>query len=230
LKRGYDIKMKELTVEEYVYEIVPGILEKEWDSIEEKLEQAKKFAKTVHIDLIDGKFASNTTFMDPAPFAKYSKDLILEVHMMVEDPRKYLKPFAEAGFTRFLGHIEKMPSVSDFVAEAQLYGEVGIALDGPTDKSIVDTIPLSDLDCVTVYTCQQVGFTGAQFDERKLDKVRLIKTRSQIPVEVDGGVKDTTILFGKSAGAVRFVATSFIWNAQDPKVAYERLRSIVADH
>ncbi|MBP6913077.1 MAG: hypothetical protein KBC00_00505 [Candidatus Levybacteria bacterium] len=222
--------MEELTVEKYVYEVVPGILEKEWGPIEAKLEIAKGFAKTVHIDLIDGKFASNTTFMDPVPFAKYSKDLILEVHMMVEDPRKYLKSFADAGFKRFLGHIEKMPNITDFVAEAQLYGEVGIALDGPTDKSIIDKIPLDDLDCVTVYTCQQVGFTGAQFDERKLDKVRLIKTRSEIPIEVDGGIKDTTILFGKSAGSVRFVSTSYIWNAHDPKVAYEKLLSIVTDH
>lgn len=219
--------MKDLITEEYAHEIAVGVLEKDWAEIEKKLDTAKNFAKTIHVDLIDGKFASNTTFMDPEPFSKYSKDFILELHMMVEDPLKYVKPFGDAGFARFYGHVEKMPNIVDFVAAAQLYGEVGLALDGPTEVSALDKVNLEDLDCVLVYTCQQVGFAGPPFQEEKLQKVKAIREKSMIPIEVDGGMKDSTILFAKSAGANRFVATSFIWNSEDPKKAFDTLQNLV---
>ncbi len=220
--------MQDSITEEYTLEVIPGILEKDWAEIEKKLLAAKTFAKSVHVDLIDGKFVTtNTTFMDPKPFEKYSKDLILEVHMMVDNPVQYIKSFAEAGFKRFYGHIEKMPDVTDFIAEAQLYGEVGLALDGPTDVSVLDDINLDDLDCVLVYTCQQVGFAGPPFDETKLEKIKALRARSMIPIEADGGMKDSTILFAKSAGANRFVATSFIWGAEHPKMAYKKLETII---
>ncbi|HVF69012.1 MAG TPA: hypothetical protein VNA13_00445, partial [Xanthomonadales bacterium] len=93
-----------------MFEIIPspGTTDKDFEAIEKKLLAVKGIARTIHIDVIDGKFAKNTTFSDPAPFAKYSKDFIFEVHLMVDDPIKYLKPFAEAGFQRFIGQIEKM--------------------------------------------------------------------------------------------------------------------------
>lgn len=220
--------MQDLITEEYTLEIAVGILEKEWSEIEKKLIAAKTFAKTIHVDLIDGKFVTtNTTFMDPKPFAKYANDLTLEVHMMVEDPLKYIKPFADAGFKRFIGHVEKMPNIAAFVAEGQLYGEVGLAIDGPTDISVLDTVSLDDLDCLLIYACQQVGFSGPPFMEERLEKVKAIHAKSMLPIEVDGGMKETTILFAKSAGAVRFVATSAIWGAEHPAEAYKKLESII---
>lgn len=220
--------MKDLITEELTHEVAVGILEKDWSEIEKKLDLARAFAKTIHIDLIDGKFATNTTFMDPKPFAAYSKDFVLELHMMVEDPQKYIKPFADAGFQRFYGHIEKMSNVVNFIAEAQLYAEAGLALDGPTDVTVLDKVNLEDLDCLLIYTCQQVGFAGPPFQEEKLKKVKLIREKSMIPIEVDGGMKDSTILFAKSAGANRFVATSFIWAAENPKQAYEKLQNLAS--
>ena len=69
-----------------MYEIIPGILEKEWGEIERKIEIVKPFTESIHVDIIDGKFAPNTTFLDPAPFAKYSQDIFFELHMMVKAP------------------------------------------------------------------------------------------------------------------------------------------------
>lgn len=220
--------MLDLITEERTREIAVGILEKDWEEIEKKLTAAKTFAKTIHVDLIDGKFVTtNTTFMDPKPFEKYAKDFTLELHMMVEDPIAYIKPFAAAGFQRFYGHVEKMPNITSFIAEGQLYGEVGLAIDGPTDISVLDSVNLDDLDCLLVYTCQQVGFAGPPMDEKMLEKIKSIHAKSMIPIEADGGMKDTTILFAKSAGAVRFVATSFIWKAEHPAEAYRKLEAII---
>ena len=95
-------------------DIIPGIPEKEWSALEKKLEQIRPFAKTVHIDLMDGSFADNTTLLDPKPFRKFSKDFYLELHMMVENPIQYLKPFAEYGFFQV-----SLPQIA--VLKSQLY-------------------------------------------------------------------------------------------------------------
>src|SRR4030043_2163899 len=99
---------------------------------------ALSFSKNIHIDIIDGKFAPNTTFLNPGPFSKYTKDADFELHMMVEEPINYLKPWAQVGFKRFIGHIEKMSDQTDFVAQGQLLGEVGLAIDGPTSPDILE--------------------------------------------------------------------------------------------
>ena len=128
-----------------MYEIIPGILENEWNKIERKIEIVKPFAKSIHIDIIDGKFVPDTTFLDPVPFVRYSQKLFLELHMMVENPIQYLELYAKAGFRRFIGHIEKMPDQEEFVAQGQLLGEVGLAIDGPTQINQIQ-VPLDDLD------------------------------------------------------------------------------------
>lgn len=195
-------------------DVIPGILEKDWSEIEKKIESVKSFAKIIHIDLIDGKFADNTTFLDPTPFKKYSGELFLELHMMVVDPEKYLEPFANAGFKRFLGHIEQMKNQADFVARAKQFGEVGLAIDGPTSLSEI-SVPFSDLDSILVMDIT-AGFSGQKFNEIYLKKVEELRIKTSIPIEVDGGINDETIKGAFDAGATRFVATSFIHDHDNP--------------
>ena len=145
---------------------------------------------------------------------------------MVEEPVNYLKPFAAAGFKRFLGHVEKMSDQDEFVAEGQLLGEVGLALDGPTELSAI-TVSYDDLDAILFYTCQKMGFSGPPMMPERLEKVKAFRAKSNIPIEVDGGVNDTTILLAKEAGATRFVATSFISTSPDPKGAYDKLVNLI---
>lgn len=211
-------------------EIIPGILEKDWNEIERKIEIVKPFAKSVHIDIIDGKFAPNATFIDPLPFKKFTSDLLFELHMMVEDPIKYLKPFADAGFKRFLGHVEEMPSQEEFVAEAQLFGEVGLALDGPTSLDAIKVL-YSDLDCILLMTIK-AGESGQTLNPEYLKKIEMLKQvedarrgiQHDMKIEVDGGINDQTILTAKNAGATRFAATSFLFNSEDPNKQYQILQ------
>jgi len=208
-------------------EIIPGILEKEWSQIEEKLENIKTFAKSAHIDIIDGKFVDNTTYLEFDNFKKYSDDILLEAHLMVENPIQYLDSLSKNGFKRFIGHIEKMPNLAEFVAKGQLVGEVGLALDGPTEIEKIKELNLDDLDCVLIYASERVGFAGPPMMPERLEKIRQIRKKSDISIEVDGGVKDHTISMAKESGANRFVATSFIWNSKDPKEAYEKLLEVI---
>ncbi len=209
-------------------EVIPGILEKDWSEIERKLEILKPFAKSVHIDIIDGKFADNITFLDPTPFKKYEQDFLFELHMMVEDPLAYLKPWADAGFQRFIGHIEKMPDPVEFIAQGQLLGAVGIAIDGPTGLDSLSTINLNDLDCLLVMTIT-AGFSGQQFNSDLLQKIVDIKNRHEyLPIEVDGGINAETILEAKDSGANRFVSTSHLFKSENIEEEYRRLTSSIA--
>ena len=194
-------------------EIIPGILEKEWGAIEKKIELVRPFAKTIHIDLLDGKFAENSTFLDPAPFEKYTKDIDFELHMMVEEPIEYLQPFAKVGFKRFLGHIEKMSDQVAFVAKAQELGEAGLAIDGPTSLEDLE-VPLQDLDTVLFMTIK-AGFSGQTFMTEYALKIQNLSNPSQIPIEVDGGINRETIIQARNAGASRSVATSFLFGTGD---------------
>jgi len=191
-------------------QIIPGILEKDWNEIEKKLEIVKSFTKSAHIDILDGKFAPGTTFLDPNPFSKYSQELFLEVHMMVENPVQYLESFAKAGFKRFIGHIEKMPDQAEFVAKAEALGEVGVAIDGPTELSEIK-VPYEDLDCILIMSIK-AGESGQVFNPEYLKKIETIHSvANNIKIEVDGGINDETILLARDAGVSRFVSTSFIF-------------------
>jgi len=207
------------------YRIIPGILEKEWPVIEMKIQQVLPFAKVIHIDLIDGKFAPNTTFMDPQPFKKYTKDAFFELHMMVEEPINFLKPWADAGFQRFIGHIEKMSDQVEFVAKAQLLGEVGLGVDQDSQLDAIE-VPFLDLD-VLLFMTVKTGASGQELEENNLDKIKKAREKSFIPIEVDGGINDQNILLAKESGADRFVATSFIFK-ETPQEQYTILHDKIA--
>ncbi len=208
-------------------EIIPGILETEWSEIEKKLELIKPFAKTVHIDIIDGKFAPHTTFLDPEPFKKYRDDFLLELHMMVDNPIQYLQPWADAGFERFLGHVEMMPDINEFIGKAQELGTVGLAVDGPTSLDAIKNINLNNLDCMLIMTIK-AGESGRPFDDALLEKVRTInKEHGYLPIEVDGGINRETVVKAKEAGANRFVTTSHLFKSYDIQEEYQTLSSLI---
>src|SRR5207237_2450895 len=100
--------------------------------------------------------------------------LFFEVHLMVEEPINYLKRWADAGFRRFIGQIEKMSDQAAFVADAQLLGEVALAVDGPTALDAVK-VSYEDLDAILFYTADRAGFSGKPFQEERLDKVKIVR-------------------------------------------------------
>ena len=214
-----------------MHSIIPGILEKDWSIIEEKIAIVRQFSNSVHIDFIDGKFSPNITFLDPKPFSKYTKDLpageadlFLEAHLMVDNPLQYLEPLANAGFRRFLGHVEKMSNLEEFVARGEILGEVGLAIDGKTSLETIN-ISYEDLDVILLMGID-AGFSGRQFQPQILDKIKTIREKTFIPIEVDGGVNDKTILEIKKAGADRFVVTSFLFKEGDPSKNYQTLLNL----
>ncbi len=213
-----------------MFEIIPspGTGDKTFEEIEKKLLAVKGIARKIHIDVIDGKFAKNTTFSDPVPFARYAHDFVFEVHLMVDDPIKYLKPFADAGFQRFIGQVEKMSDQAEFVAQAQLLGNAGLAIDLGTGVHEIK-VPLDDLDAILVMAVK-AGFSGQVFSDDALVKIEELKELTDIPIEVDGGINDRTIQIAKNLGATRFVATSFLFGeGLDPAKQFKLLEKILVE-
>lgn len=206
-----------------MHEILPGILEQDWSALEKKLEIIKPFAKSVHVDIIDGKFAPNTTFLDPKPFAKHTGDIFFELHMMVEEPESYLDAWAKAGFRRFIGHIEKMSDQTSFIARAEQLGEVGLAVDGKTSLDRIK-VNYQDIDTILIMTIN-AGASGQSFMPEHLEKVKTLSALELFPIEIDGGVNSETIKQGLAVGARRFVSTSYLFSSPAPEKAYNELLS-----
>jgi ribulose-phosphate 3-epimerase len=218
--------MKQFIPSKMIHQVIPGILEKDWNAIEEKIERIKPFTQAIHIDIIDGIFASNKTFLDPTPFKKYTQDIVFELHMMVDNPIAYLTPWANVGFKRFIGQIERMPDPVNFIADAQLVGEVGLAIDTTTDVDAI-SVSLEDLDFVFVMTVK-AGFSNQSFLQDQLEKVKRLREKSpMIPIEVDGGINSETIVKAKNAGATRFVSTGYLFGSNTPLTQYQNLCQLI---
>lgn len=205
-------------------ELIPGILEKDFAEIEKKLQIIKSFSQKVHIDFLDGKFSPEVSFMDFPQFSKYKNDFFMEAHLMVEDPSQYINQLANAGFKRFLGQVEKMENLEEFIAKGQIFGEVGLALDIHTLIDVI-SIPFDDMDTILLMSVK-AGQSGQEFMPEVLEKIRTLRQITQIPIEIDGGINEQTLVQAKQEGAERFVVTSSIFKSQDPMESFEKLLTL----
>lgn len=207
-----------------MHDVIPGILEKDFSEIEKKLAIIKPFSKKVHIDFLDGKFCEETSFLDIEKFTKYKNDFFMEAHLMVNNPSQYVEQLAMVGFKRFLGHVEKMENLEEYIAKAQIFGEVGLALDIQTPIDAIN-IPFDDIDSILLMSVK-AGKSGQEFLPEVLEKIKALHKISQIPIEIDGGVNEETLISSKHEGAQRFVVTSSVFKSQDPMEAFEKLLSL----
>lgn len=198
-------------------EIIPGILEKEWEGVEAKVRQAADVSAWVHIDFADHTMVENDT---PLDFSKY-KALIdsyprvgFEAHLMVAAPEKYVKPLADSGFKRVIAHIESNDPRRFLDAAKYEEVEVGMALDGPSEVAEIEPF-LEEVDFVLIAAIEE-GFSGQKFMPEVIEKIKLIRQNFiDLPIEVVGGINDETAKLVIEAGATRLVSTSYIFKHPD---------------
>ena len=191
-------------------EIIPGILEKEWEMIEERMRLVTGLVDWAQIKFVDNTIVPNTTYLEFQQFHQYNKLIQLEAHLMVSQPEKYIKAAVDAGFKRLIAHVEAHdPRVFlDSVKHEDV--EVGIAIDGPTEFETVEPF-LEEVDVVLVMT-SEAGFSGAAFLPECLEKIKSIHSYlPDLPIEADGGISDKTARLVTEAGATRLVSTSFVF-------------------
>ncbi len=209
-------------------DIIPGILDKEWVPIDEKVRQVAPLTQWIQIDVADNTLVPNVTLLDFKQFAPYEKEfpeLSFEAHLMVAKPEMYIKPLVDAGFKRLIAHVEAHdPRV--FLDQAQYeHVEVGLAIDGATEFDQIEPF-LEEIDMVLVMTIE-AGFSGQPFLPETMEKVKLIHQNfPDLPIEVDGGINDKTAKIAVEAGATRLVSTSYIFKSADGIAqAVERLKN-----
>lgn len=175
--------------------IAPSILSADFTKIEEAVKMAEEAgADVIHIDIMDGHFVPNLTF-GPQLVAslKEKTSLPLDVHLMVENPRKFIPLFHEAGADWISIHVEASSHLhKDITLIKELNKKAGLALNPATPLHMISEI-IEELDFVLLMTVNP-GWGGQEFIDLCHGKIARLKNwikelEIDIPIEIDGGVK-----------------------------------------
>lgn len=210
--------------------IAPSILSANFSKLAEEIQEVDAAgADYIHVDVMDGHFVPNLTFGSLAVEAiRPVTTLPLDVHLMIENPDKYIPEFARAGADIITVHVEACPHLHRTIQLIKENGvKAGVALNPATPIDQVKHI-LEDLDLILLMTVNP-GFGGQTFIRSVLPKIeqisQLIQIRQlSIDVEVDGGINAETARQCVEAGANVLVAGSAIYNQANRKAAIQEIR------
>jgi ribulose-phosphate 3-epimerase len=214
--------------------LAPSILSADFARLGEQVQEAERAgADRIHVDVMDGHFVPNITIGPLIVKAlRPVTRLPLEVHLMIEEPDRYLEAFAEAGADTLLVHVEGAIHLNRTVNHIRHLGKkAGVVLNPATSAAVLTEI-IGDVDMVLVMTVNP-GFGGQQFIASTLPKVRRVRqfldqVRPGQDVEVDGGIDPHTAPRAVEAGANVLVAGNAVFGAPDGvTAAMQRLRAAV---
>ena len=209
--------------------ISPSILSADFANLERDIQLVENNgADWIHVDVMDGHFVPNITIGIPVvkSIKKVTK-LPLDVHLMIENPEKYIKDFANAGADILTFHYEavKKENIKNLISEIKELGvKAGLSIKPKTQPEEILEF-LQDLDLVLVMTVEP-GFGGQKFMEDCAEKIKLIKQHApeNLYIQVDGGINAQTGKICTEFGANSLVAGSYIHKAENIKEAISSLK------
>ncbi len=184
----------------------------------------------IHFDVMDGVFVNNISY--GIPVLKSVSDVAqatLDVHLMIVEPEKYIRQFAESGADIITFHYESTSDCGKVIDLIHSFGKkAGVSVKPGTPVSVLYPY-LDRIDMILVMTVEP-GFGGQGFIYETLEKISELKAELDkkgldIPIQVDGGINDKTALEVKKCGASVLVAGSYLFKAADMKNAVELLRA-----
>ena len=212
--------------------INPSILNANFNDLENELLKISQVSDSLHLDIMDNLFVPNFTFdLQKATQIIAQTPIPVDSHLMIENPDIFAAKYAEAGSDSVTFHLEAAKDVRATIKNIRSNGsKVGIAIKPKTDLDFVAPY-LSEIDMLLVMTVEP-GFGGQSFMFDQMSKVEAARvainnlSNSEMLLQVDGGISETTSAIAAKAGADCFVAGSAVYKAADPAMMVTKLRSL----
>ncbi|WP_211654469.1 ribulose-phosphate 3-epimerase [Planococcus alpniumensis] len=210
--------------------IAPSILAADFAKLGQEVQEVEKAgADWIHIDVMDGHFVPNIT-MGPivVDALRPLTQLPLDVHLMIENPDRYIEDFAKAGADYITVHVEACPHLHRTIQLIRSFGvKPGVVLNPHTPIETIQHV-LEDIDLVLFMTVNP-GFGGQKFIHSVVPKVEALSQLIQdkglsVDIQIDGGINEETIVPCAQAGANVFVAGSAIFGKQDRTQALQAIK------
>jgi len=228
--------------------IAPSLLSADFSALKDEIKKIEDSgADMVHLDVMDGHFVPNITI---GPFiveaVRRCTKMVLDTHLMIESPHRFIKDFVEAGSDIITIHAEEYfegtrdkrqgtrkgtsravnrideKQIREVLSQIKSFGKrAGVSLNPDSSLCIEDILKYTDM---VLFMSVHPGFGGQSFIEAVLPKIKALRKIYSGDIEVDGGINDKNAKVVIGAGANILVAGSYFFKAQDKKEAVNKLR------
>jgi ribulose-phosphate 3-epimerase len=213
--------------------IAPSVLAADFANLQRDIQMINKSdADWFHIDIMDGVFVPNISFGMPVleAITRHTKKTI-DVHLMIVDPDRYIKTFAQLGANILTVHYEACTHLHRTLQAIKAEGmQAGVALNPHTNIDLLEDV-INDIDMVCIMSVNP-GFGGQSFIENTYSKIEKLKAlinrkNAKTIIEIDGGVTDKNAVQLVNAGADVLVAGNFVFKAENPTETIAGLKKMV---
>jgi len=222
-------------------EIIPAIIPKTYQLLREEMEVVSELVDRVQVDIMDGQFAPEATWpysggREQARFDEivaqergfpHWRDVQFEIDLMTQNPEDVIDGWIKSGASAIIVHYDSTDRFSEVAKRLRDRGvEVGMAI-LPSNRNTVVEKHRKEIDFLQVMGNDTIGYHGVKLDPLVYDKLKDLRDRfPDLPIGVDIGVDFDTASELVNAGATRLVSGSAIFEAENPKKAIKRLRSV----
>lgn len=223
-------------------EIIPAIIAKDFEDLENKIRLVEPFVSAVQLDVMDGIFVSSFTWNEPDDLEKIKTELSFEAHLMIDKPQTVAERWLVSKVKRIILHWEALEEIHghemtpyktasrpgfpviDLAEEAHRHNkELGVAINPETPISALDSF-ISDIDLVLLMSVNP-GKAGQKFQEKVIPKIIALRQKHPgVKIEIDGGVSPQNAKILAQAGANILVAGSSIFENGDIGEAINKLK------
>lgn len=214
-------------------EISPSVLSADFGYLMRDINAVKDICNFIHVDVMDGHYVPNISMGIPVlKSIRRHSDALLDVHLMIQNPQMYIRPFAEAGADYITFHVECVDDPFDVIRDIRSLGKkAGVSIHPDTDISSIYPFLAKDAADLILIMSVRPGFGGQQYMPEATARIAAVREKldsngSDAILSVDGGINEKTILQASGAGAQLLVAGSAVFGADDITAAAVRLTSL----